>query len=37
MKAANLSKERGGDAVSMEEAYRKGLKEAEKLMKKYDK
>lgn len=37
MKAANLSKERGADAVSMEEAYRKGLKEAEKLMKKYDK
>ena len=37
MKAANLSKERGGDVVTMEEAYKKGLKEAKKLIKKYDK
>jgi hypothetical protein len=37
MKAANLSKDRGGDVVTMEEAYKKGFKEAKKLIKKYDK
>ena len=37
MRAANLSKKNGGKVVTMEEAYKSGLKEAEKLIKKYDK
>lgn len=37
MRAANMSKAQGGDVVSMESAYKSGLKEAKKLIKKYDK
>lgn len=37
MRAANMSKAKGGAPVSMEEAYKSGLKEAKKLIKKYDK
>ena len=35
MKAANMSEERGGEVVSMEEAYKAGLKDAKKLLKQY--
>ena len=35
MKASNMSKEQNGRIVSMEEAYRKGLKDAQKLIKTY--
>ena len=35
MRAANLSAERGGERVTMEEAYRTGQKEAKKLLKQY--
>ena len=35
MRAANLSAERGGARVTMEEAYRTGEKEAKKLLKQY--
>ena len=37
MRAANMSKAKGGAPVSMEDAYKSGLKEAKKLIKKYDK
>ena len=36
MKAANMSKAKGGQAVSLEEAYKAGNKEAKKLIKKYN-
>ena len=36
MKAANMSKAKGGCAVSLEEAYKVGSKEAKKLIKKYN-
>lgn len=35
MKASNMSKEQNGKIVTMEEAYRKGLKDAQKLIKTY--
>ena len=35
MKASNMSKEQNGRIVTMEEAYRKGLKDAQKLIKTY--
>lgn len=35
MRAANLSAKRGGERVTMEEAYRTGEKEAKKLLKQY--
>ena len=35
MKASNMSKEQNGRIVSMEEAYREGLKDAQKLIKTY--
>lgn len=35
MKASNMSKERGGKSVSLEEAYRAGEKEARKLVREY--
>ena len=35
MKASNMSKEQNGIIVTMEEAYRKGLKDAQKLIKTY--
>ena len=35
MKASNMSLERGGKEVTMEEAYNAGLKDAKKLLKKY--
>ena len=35
MKASNMSKEQNGKIVTMEEAYRKGLKDAQKLIKPY--
>ena len=37
MKASNMSKERGGKVVAIEEAMRVGEKDAKKLLKKYDK
>lgn len=37
MKASNMSKERGGDVVSIEEAMRAGEKDAKRLIKKYGK
>lgn len=37
MRAANMSKAQGGGIVTMEAAYKSGLKEAKKLIKKYDK
>lgn len=37
MKASNMSKEKGGRPVSMSEAYEKGLRDAEVLMKKLEK
>lgn len=37
MRAANMSKAKGGVPVTMEQAYKSGLKEAKKLIKKYDK
>lgn len=37
MKASNMSKERNGRIVTMEEAYKQGEKDAKKLLKKYDK
>lgn len=36
MRASNMSLERGGRTVDMEEAYKTGLKEADKLLKRYD-
>lgn len=36
MKAANMSKAKGGMAVSLEDAYKAGNKEAKKLIKKYN-
>ena len=36
MKAANMSKAKGGQAVSLEEAYKVANKEAKKLIKKYN-
>lgn len=36
MRAANMSKAKGGAPVTMEQAYESGLKEAKKLIKKYD-
>lgn len=35
MKASNMSKEQNGRIVTMEEAYQKGMKEAQKLIKRY--
>ena len=35
MKASNMSKEQNGKIVTMEEAYRKGLKDAQKVIKTY--
>ena len=35
MKAANMSRERNGEIVTLEEAYAKGAKEAKKLLKAY--
>jgi hypothetical protein len=35
MKASNMSKEQNGKIVTMEEAYRKGMKDAQKLIKTY--
>lgn len=35
MKASNMSLARGGKSVSMDEAYKAGLKEAKKILKKY--
>ena len=35
MKASNMSKEQNGKIVTMEEAYRKRLKDAQKLIKTY--
>ena len=37
MKASNMSKADGGRTVKMEDAYRAGLKDAEKLIRKYGK
>ena len=37
MKASNMSKENNGRIISMEDAYKEGCKEAEKLLKKFDK
>ena len=37
MKASNMSKERQGKLVTLEEAYQKGWKEAQKLIKQYNK
>ena len=37
MRASNLSKERGGKMVTLEEAYKQGEKEAKRLLKKYAK
>ena len=37
MKASNMSKDRNGAIVSMEEAYKAGLKDAKKLIKAYNK
>lgn len=37
MKASNMSLERGGRTVTMDEAYAEGVKEARKLLKTYDK
>lgn len=37
MKASNMSKAEGGRIVTMEEAYRKGEKDAKKIIRKYDK
>ena len=37
MRASNLSKERGGEMVTLEEAYKQGEKEAKRLLKKYAK
>jgi len=34
MEASNQSKDKGGKIISMEETYRKGEKEAEKLIRK---
>ena len=35
MKASNMSVERGGEPVTLEEAFKEGRKEADKLVKKY--
>jgi hypothetical protein len=37
MRASNLSKERGGEMVTLEEAYKQGNKEAKRLLKQYAK
>ena len=37
MKASNMSKERGGKPVSIEDAMREGEKDAKRLIKKYNK
>lgn len=37
MRASNLSKERGGEMVTLEEAYKQGEKEAKRLLKRYAK
>ena len=37
MRASNLSKERGGEMVTLDEAFKQGEKEAKRLLKQYAK